>query len=600
MVASLSQSTDELRMPDGELYRSPSVKSHRRLKLRPSRLLLWLILGGILIIPTLAFLIQAIVPQIFGGSAKGSAFSIFAQALSGPTLRGILNSLWVSTLSAVLSTAVAGGLAWLNQRTNVPGRRLWPLLLWVVLLVPSYLITEGWQRLLEAHGVLFLLGIDVSGIYHWFFGPAGVVIVLTVTGIPFSYLVLSAGLSGLGSEFGDAGRIHGARPRSTVALILPILAPAILSSMAIVFAESMSDFGVASTLAASANFPVATYSLFTEINSIPLNFPVAAAISWLLVAAAAIPIVVQMKALKGRTYQIISSRARPARVHQLTTIQRIVFTTLVMAFFVIAIGVPTLGVVAASFLSNFGASYGVHALTLSNYRMVLSGSLIRQPLSLSSELAALTATLACLLGVATAKAVTSKSGHFSARVIDLILLASVALPGIVLAAGYIFTYNLPIFSSMGINLYGTTKLLALGYLAGALPSTTRLLTAPVSQVQANIADSARVHGASAPRAWLSAELPLLARPMLWAWLLTFAKTLLELPISQLLYAPGFPTISVAINKLTAGYDYGGGTAMSVLALGLAFLVIMGALGLFRLLAPAGWRQLGQLPIRRND
>lgn len=599
MIASQSQNTEDLRLTDGEHQSSPSVRSHRRVELKPSRILLWLILAGILIIPTLAFLVQAIYPRLFGGSTQGSVVSIFAQALSGPTLRGILDSLWVSTLSATIATAIAGGLAWLNQRTNIAGRRLWPILLWVVLLIPSYLITEGWQRLLEAHGVLLLLGIDVAGFYHWFFGPAGVVIVLTVTGIPFSYLVLSAGLRGLGSEFGDAGRIHGARSRTTVALILPILAPAILSSIAIVFAESMSDFGVASTLAASANFPVATYSLFTEINSIPLNFPVAAAISWLLVGAAAIPILVQMKALKGRTYQIISSRSRPARIHQFTTAKRIIFTTLVAVFFVIAVGVPALGVVAASFLSNFGASYAVHALTLANYRMVLSGSLIGQPLSLSSELAALTATSACLLGVATAKAVTSKSGHFSARIIDLILLASVALPGIVLAAGYIFTYNLPIFSSLGINLYGTTKLLALGYLAGALPSTTRLLTAPVSQVQANIADSARVHGASATRAWLSAELPLLARPMLWAWLLTFAKTLLELPISQLLYAPGLPTISVAINKLTAGYDYGGGTAMSVLALGLAFLVIMGALGLFRLLAPAGWRQLGQLPIRKN-
>ena len=181
----------------------------------------------------------------------------------------------------------------------------------------------------------------------------------------------------------------------------------------------------------------------------------------------------------------------------------------------------------------------------------------------------------------------------ASKLIDMVMLGSVALPGIVLAAGYIFFYNLPEMSSIGINIYGTTKLLALGYLAGALPSTARLLVGPVSQIQSNLKDAARVHGANGRVSWLKTQLPLLARPVLWAWLLTFAKTLLELPLSQLLYAPNLPPISVSINKLTAGYDFGGGTAMSVIALTLAFGVFLLAAGLFRVLAPAGWQKVGE-------
>ncbi len=91
---------------------------------------------------------------------------------------------------------------------------------------------------------------------------------------------------------------------------------------------------------------------------------------------------------------------------------------------------------------------------------------------------------------------------------------------------------------------------------------------------------------------MQAVMPILSRALLSAWLLTFAKTLLELPLSQLLYAPGSLPLSVAINKLTAGYDYGGGAAMSVIALAAALIVIGVANGLYRLLAPRGWQRMG--------
>lgn len=76
------------------------------------------------------------------------------------------------------------------------------------------------------------------------------------------------------------------------------------------------------------------------------------------------------------------------------------------------------------------------------------------------------------------------------------------------------------------------------------------------------------------------------------WLYCFAGTLLELPISQLLYPPGSYPLSVAIERRLAGYDFAGGTAMEVVAVLGALLVTGAVLALFRLLAPAGWRRVG--------
>ena len=54
---------------------------------------------------------------------------------------------------------------------------MWPGLMWALLLVPTYLMAQGWQYLLEPHGVFAQMGIDASSAYHIFFGPAGVVFV---------------------------------------------------------------------------------------------------------------------------------------------------------------------------------------------------------------------------------------------------------------------------------------------------------------------------------------------------------------------------------------------------------------------------------------
>ena len=88
-------------------------------------------------------------------------------------------------------------------------------------------------------------------------------------------------------------------------LIIPILAPAIWSALAIGFAESISDFGVAATLAYNSNFSLATYQLYAAIGNFPPSFPLAAAMAWLLVAAVAIPLALQARALRGRSYAVL-------------------------------------------------------------------------------------------------------------------------------------------------------------------------------------------------------------------------------------------------------------------------------------------------------
>jgi iron(III) transport system permease protein len=222
---------------------------------------------------------------------------------------------------------------------------------------------------------------------------------------------------------------------------------------------------------------------------------------------------------------------------------------------------------------------------------VFSSPVLVAPLLRSLLYGALTASVTAVLGYAAARRLTV-TGSRATRLLDLLLLAAVAIPSVIFAAGYILAYNLPFLSRLGINLYQTVTLLIIAYAASSLPSNARVLVGSVSQVQRSLADAARVHGAGPVRAWLRGVAPLISRPLLYAWLLTFAGVFLELPISQLLYAPSQPPVSVAIEDNLSNYHFGVGTAQSVCAVLLALAVVVAVLGLYRALVPRGWRQLG--------
>ncbi|HEV3265770.1 MAG TPA: ABC transporter permease subunit [Acidimicrobiales bacterium] len=577
---------------------NPGFARRYRLALRfPSvalSVVLWAVLALLLIVPILLFLITAISPRLLSQGTQWFTLSNFHTAFTGFFARGLVNSLWLSSLCAVLALAISLALAWGVQRTNLIGRRAYPLAVWALLLMPSFLVAEGWEYLLQPHGVLNQFGIPTGSADHLFFGPMGVVFVDTMTIVPFAFMAVSVSLANLGSEFEDAARVHGAGRWRTARVVLPILAPAMLSALAIGFAETISDFGVASTLAATSHFPVATYNLFQAVDSNPSNFGVASAISWVLVAAAAIPIAIQARALRGRSYAVLSGRTRqPVRRH-LSGRGQVIGTTAACGLFVLALGAPITGAVVASLLKGFGTNFSAHALTLANYRLVFNGTAgLAGPLLYSTRLAVIAATITAVLGLVVARVMTAKGAGAMGKLMDLILIGSVALPGIVLGAGYIFAYNLPLASNLGLALYGTTPLLALGYLATSLPGQSRLMVGPVSQLQDSLLDAARVHGARGLAAWRRAALPILSRLLLWAWLLTFAKTLLELPVSQLLFPPGNATAAVAINNFVGtSAHYGEATAMSVVAMAEMFGVILIGLGLFRWLAPRGWQRIG--------
>jgi iron(III) transport system permease protein len=534
------------------------------------------LLIALLLIPTVCFLVLAFWPGAFGQGTGGFSLAPFRTAYQGYVITGLTNSLWVGLAASALALAIATGLAWLCERVRIPGARAWRLGVWALLLVPTYLSALGYEDLLAPQGVIArVTGWNPTVLDHLLLGPAGVVLVLSLRGIAFAYFAVAGVVRSLGTGLADAARVHGLSRRRTALVQLGSLTPALLAGFVLVFAETVSDFGVASTLAADAHFPVITYLIFTFAAALPINFSAAAAVSWSLIAVFAVIVLAQRRITHGRDFSGSAGRAAQAAV---SAGRRRTAAAVTGVFFVIALIGPALGIVVSSLLGGTANSgYGVVAtksgFTFAAYQALFTSPGMLSPVWLSLGLGLAGATVTIAVGLVINLWNQHRGKGRTAALADVGLVAVIGLPSIVLAAGFVFFYNLPAVYKI-IPIYDTQWLLLVGYIVGFSPIAVRMLQGPMAQAGRSGYDAGRVHGFAAVRAWAKGVLPLIWRPLVMVWVFLVAIIMFELPLSEILHAPsGDPlAVSVAVQYKS---QVATGTALTVVGIAV-MLAVLGA------------------------
>ena len=482
----------------------------------------------------------------------------------------------------------------------MPLRRFIDGLVWLVFFTPSFLMGEAWSLVFIRGGIPDQYLHFPDALIAGFLSPVGVVFLLTLKSFPFAYLSVAAALEWLGSEFEDAARLSGARRwRAWLSINVPLLFPAILAAGLIAFAEAISDFGTAATIAQNANVTLVTYQIYTAINTAPVNFELAAALSLFLFLAIGLALLAQTGIQRTRSFQIISGKSRPAHVFELRGWKwpAVIFCAFV---FILALLIPLSMCLLLSLLHAFGQGLTPGNWTLSNYAAALAhGSDNLDALQRTLWLGLGNATVTSLLGLPVAFVIrrTRLPGR---QVLSFVTLATIAVPGIILACGYIFAWNAPYLEYVGIGgptgleFYGTVWLLLAAYIGGSLPYATRLGSGALEQIGQTMLDSARIQGAGLFQVLARIVGPLLRSSLVSIWLLVFTGTMFELAASELLYPPGQPTMPVLIVGLFGTFRFGQGMALAMLNIGLVAL----ALALLRLV-PWLLNRLPQIKARRE-
>ena len=548
-------------------------RSLRRWALRLGLLLAAAVFVALWAYPLLGFLLSALFPQVLQGDLRATLAPLH-HALQGYELYALFNSLWVALAVGLLALPLGLWLAWLRERTTLRGRGGIEAGVWLLLIFPDFFLASGWMLLAAPIGPLAAWPAALHAA-QLLLGPVGIVLTLVLKVVPYVFLVAQGSLRHTSAAQQEAARVHGLSRLWRLRLALAALLPALAAGFAIAYAESLRNFAVVATLGASSGFTMGTYAIYQAVNGMPLNFPLAAATSWLLLGLVAPALILQHRVgQRASQSQTLGGKHRPAARVRLGRGQQLVQGAVLIALGAFALGLPTLAALGVAWPRAGWAQIGA----------ALPPLLAAIGYSLQQALVAASITVCIALPVAWLIARPGRVG----RLLDVALLAMMALPLIVLAAAYLQAYTQPY-----APLYGGSLLLGMAYVALAVPATSRVLMGPVAQLHRSLADAARVHGLSRLQTLRHVHLPLLSGALFYSWLLAVLSIAFELPASELLYPAGHPPLAVALLQYAGGFQLHQQARLQVLGMAVLLAFALLARWVYARFTPLAWRQIGQ-------
>jgi len=208
----------------------------------------------------------------------------YVAVFTDPFLRGtIFLSLGLSVAVSALSIILCLGPAWLLVRKDFPGKRVFRAILTLPMAFSGIII--GFLAVIMIGRIGF-----IPQLSRWLFGvPLAEALAYSLTGLGIAYiwfqipratLTLESAILKFDWDLDSAARSLGASTQQTFRyVLLPLLTPAIVSTVAVTFSVSMGSFGVALLLLKRAS--VMPLEIYNQVYA-NLAFEMAAALSVIL------------------------------------------------------------------------------------------------------------------------------------------------------------------------------------------------------------------------------------------------------------------------------------------------------------------------------
>lgn len=542
------------------------------LTITPMRIVL--IATSLILLILIGYPLAMLLASSFSADADG-AFGLqnYVRVVTDPAMYVALGNTLIIAGGATLISVVAGvPLAWLITRTDLPGRRAVMPLVLVAYLIPGYLGAVAYIILLGPRsGVLNKLAMDtfgLSGPVFDIYSLAGIALVTAFNVFPLVVFLLVAALDSIDANLELAAQLLGAgRVRVLFTVTWPVVLPALLSAMLLVFVQSMALFGAHALL----GLPVGIYSIPTRIYTL-LNFPpqygAAAAVSVFIMGLTVLLLFIQRRALARRSFVTVGGKAAAAGSTKLGGFRWPAFA-LVHLFLAFAVYLPILALLVVSFSKARSAGLTLDNATLDNYIHVLfEYSPTARSLANSLLLGIVAATAGTILGASVAYMNNRLSGRSRPKVLDYLATIPLGLPGIVLAVALVLAWiNVP------VAVYGTFVIICIAATARFLPFGARSADSAIRQIDPSLEEAARISGASWLRSVVGVTLPLMRGGLIAGWAFIFVQSIQDLSTMILLFNVRSQPVSVAIYQLAEQGSLEDVAALSIVVLSVTFVVV---------------------------
>jgi iron(III) transport system permease protein len=486
------------------------------------------------------------------------------------TYRVLANTIGFALTTLLVALFFGVPIAWLVERSDLPGKPLLFTLMAVGLLLPGFGSAMGW---------LFLMHPRIGLVNVWIqqqFGVGGLFNIATVIGMgwvqglslaPLVFIMTAAVFRATDPALEEAAQMAGARLGERMwRVTLPLAWPGVLAAGIYVFTIGFAAFDVPAIIGWSNR--VFTFSTYLVLQLSPTDalprYGNAATLSVLLLGFAGFFSWWYAKMQKGaHRYQVVRGKAYRPQLIALGWLKTPVWC-LIALYLVLSTLLPLLVVVWASVLPYFQlpSAAAFASASLARY-WALPWDLIGDGLTNTLILMVLTPTVTLALAVCFSWVVL-RSRLPGRNWFDFVAFLPHAMPNIVFGIGALLIALFVV--QRFVPAFGTLWLLLVAFIVGRISYATRMTNTGLIQIHRELEESGEVGGATTGSVIAKIIVPLLAPTLLNAWLWIALLTFRELTLAVLLTTRDNITLSVVIWSLWLGGGLGDAAAVALVML----------------------------------
>lgn len=457
--------------------------------------------------------------------------------LSDPIyLGGLANSFLLALTTTAFALLLALPLAFVADRFLFPGKGFLGSLILVPMILPPFVGAIGIKQILGQYGALnaliIQLGLRPEGwTFDWLGAHQflGIALVNAFSLYPIIYLNVVAALANIDPAMEEAAANLGCTGlRRFGKITLPLIKSGLFAGGTIVFIWAFTDLGVALIFDYSRVTSVQIFYGLKDIGGNPFPYALVAVMLFSSVAFYALG-----KGLFGRDHYAMMAKATSAGGPQPLARGRAWLCTALFAGITFVAILPHLGVVLVAFSSDWYASVLPRNFNLHNFEIALGHDLTVPAIANSLKYASLATLIDLGLGIALAHVIV-RSQVRGRQILDFLAMLPLAVPGLVLAFGYLAMSQDGKFFSFLNPVRDPTILLVIAYSVRRLPYVVRSAAAGFQQTSETLEEAAQNLGCPPLKAMFRITLPLIAANLIAGGLLAFAFAMLEVSDSLIL------------------------------------------------------------------
>ncbi|MFO1230075.1 MAG: iron ABC transporter permease [Alicycliphilus sp.] len=439
------------------------------------------------------------------------------------------NSLWVALASTFFASVIALPLAYLTVRFEFRGALLIQTLGVLPLIMPPFVGAVALQLIFGRSGSVNLLLND------WFDitipimdGLVGVTFVESIHYFPFILLNLVAAMRNIDGAMEESALNLGARGwRLFRRVIFPLAMPGYLAGAALVFVKVFDDLGTPLVMGVTNMLAPQAY---LRITSVGVDDPLGYVISVIMIVFSILALWLAARVMKGKDYATLQKGGGALQKRRLSKWEALLaygWIALVLA----VVLAPHVGILLMSLAQVWSFSVLPDSYTLAHYATVFSDA--RSMMANTLLYCVLAAGLDVVIGTAIAYLIL-RTRLPARQWLDWLASAALAIPGLVLAIGYLRLFK-------GVTLPGSDQLVVqtwvlimLAYAVRRLPYALRSCMAALQQVHVSLEEAAQSVGASRLSTIRRVTVPLMAGGILAGFVTSFITAAVELSATLVL------------------------------------------------------------------